>query len=196
MALTSAEKNSTFVGLKQLLDPRLTDFEKGIVLQSFLAASHIGEVTSGSSVFTASPTGDNVPQWVELSLTNTQLLALRATPITLIAAPGAGKIIQLIEAHAFFDYTAAYTESADNIALRYTDGSGATAATIETTGFLDATADTYTRATIAAVANIAKTAADNQALVLHNNGDGEFGGGNAANVLRIRALYRILPAGW
>lgn len=42
----------------------------------------------------------------------------------------------------------------------------------------------------------AKTGSDNKALVLHNTGDGELGGGNAANVVRARIFYAVVPAGW
>lgn len=147
-------------------------------------------------VFSGSPTGDGVPQWAEVSMTNAEILALRATPKTIVAAPGAGKVVELLAAQLFFDYTAAYTESADNFGFKYGTGAGTEIATVENTGFVDATADTMTRATISAAANIAKTAVDNLALVLHNTGDGELGGGDAANVIRVRALYRINPAGW
>lgn len=138
-----------------------------------------------------------------VQLTNAQVLALRATPITIVAAPGAGYILEFVSGVGFLDYTAAYTESADNIALRYTDGSGATLATFETTGWLTATADTLAYADRAAALIVAKSGSENKALVLHNNGDGELGGGNAANKVTIEIVYRIVPvtdassvAGW
>jgi hypothetical protein len=136
-------------------------------------------------------------QQAEVSLTNAQVLALRATPIQMVAAPGAGKVLQFLGAELFFDYTAAYTESDDNLVFRYTDGSGAKVSEeIETTGFLDATADTATNAIPKPDVIVAKTGCDNKAIVLHNSGDGEFGGGNAANVVRVRVIYRIVAAGW
>lgn len=148
--------------------------------------------TLTTPVFSGSPTGDGVPQWADVTLTNAEMLALRATPKELVAAPGAGKMIQLISAHMIFDYTAAYTESTDNMGILWGAG-GSSAATIESTGFVTATADTVTTATLAAAANLAITAVDNKSLVLHNTGDGEFGGGNAANVMTVRVLYRIIP---
>jgi hypothetical protein len=136
-------------------------------------------------------------QYAEVSLTNAEMLALRATPKTLVAAPGAGRVLEFVSGQLFFDYTGAYTETADNMAVRYTDGSGTIVSqAIECTGFVDATADTMTNILPKIDAIAAKTACDNKALVLHNTGDGEWGGGNAANVVRAKIWYRIHSAGW
>jgi hypothetical protein len=133
----------------------------------------------------------------EVQLTNAQMLALRATPVELVPAPGAGYVLEFVAVALFFDYTGAYTESADNMAVRYTDGSGIVQSTaIEATGFVDATADTCTYGIKVLDGITAKTGADNKALVLHNTGDGEYGGGNAANVVRVKTQYRVHTAGW
>ncbi len=136
-------------------------------------------------------------QYAEVTITNAQMVALRATPKTLVAAPGAGKVLEFISATLFFDYTAAYTESADNMAVKYENGSGAAASqAIEATGFVDATADTMTTAMAKIDAIVAKTGCENKVLVLHNTGDGEFGGGNAANVVRVKTAYRVHTTGF
>lgn len=136
-------------------------------------------------------------QYATADITNTAMLALRATPQTLVAAPGAGKYIEFVSATLFFDYSAAYTETDDNLVIRYNDGSGATVSeTIETTGFLDATADTVMPARAGTSVAAAKTACENKALVIHNSGNGEFGGGNPGNVVRVRVAYRVLPTGF
>lgn len=141
--------------------------------------------------------GDALVRYAEVSITNAEMLALRATPKTLVAAPGAGFVNRFLGGELFFDYTGAYTETADNMAVKYTDGSGvAVSQTIEATGFVDATADTMTTIEPKIDAIVAKTGCDNQALVLHNTGDGEYGGGNAANVVRARIRYSVVPAGW
>ena len=132
-----------------------------------------------------------VPRTADVVLTNAEMLALRATPKELVPAPGAGKMIELISAHMFFDYAGAYTETTDNMGILWGVG-GTAAATIESTGFVTATADTVTTATKSAVANLALAAVDNKSLVLHNTGDGEFGGGNAANTMKVSVLYRIV----
>lgn len=153
--------------------------------------------SNGVTAWSQKRAPDTAIRYAEVSLTNAEVLALRAAPKTLVAAPGAGYVNDFLGIALFFDYAGAYTETADNLAVRWGDGSGTQVSeTIEMTGFIDATADTLTRAGPAATYSAAKTAADNKALVLHNIGDGEFGGGNAANVIRARVAYRIIPAGW
>lgn len=138
-------------------------------------------------------------RYEQVTLTSAQIKALRATPATLVNAPVAGKVLEFISIALCLDYgTNGLTETADNLAVRYTDGSGVIVSqAIETTGFIDQTADTATfgLATIDPIA--AKTGCDGKALVLHNTGDGEIAG-NAANdsVLRCKVVYRVHPAGW
>ena len=49
-----------------------------------------------------------------VTITNAQWLALNATPVTLITAPGANKAIKVLAASAFFDYsTPSFTWTAD-----------------------------------------------------------------------------------
>jgi hypothetical protein len=123
------------------------------------------------------------------SITNAQALALRATPKSLVPAPGAGYINVFESLDLQFDWTAAYTESTANLVVRYTDGSGVVASQVgEATGFADAVADAFL--TVGRAASPLMTA--NAALVLHNNGAGEWGGGNAANVIYYAVYYRVI----
>jgi hypothetical protein len=72
----------------------------------------------------------------KVTINTAAIKTLRATPVEIIAAPGAGKMIEFLGATLKYDYsTAGLTESADNFAFKYTDGSGlAVSETIETTG--------------------------------------------------------------
>jgi hypothetical protein len=83
----------------------------------------------------------------EVTISSAELLALNAAPKDLVAAPGAGKMLVLEGAQrAFLDYnSAAYAGIAagEDITIKYTDGSGAIAATLEATGLLDQTADQH-----------------------------------------------------
>jgi hypothetical protein len=126
----------------------------------------------------------------QLSLTPAQVKALRATPQALVAAPGEGYALQLLGGTVIYDYTAVFTETADNLVVRYTNGSGAAAsAVIETTGFLDQTADQ-----IRPIVPVNDAAiAGNAPLILHNNGDGEFGG--TGSPLRVVVEYLIVRTG-
>lgn len=131
---------------------------------------------------------------VEVAITNAQIKALRATPKTLVAAPGASRVNEYVGMMLIHDYgTNALTESADNLAVRYTNGSGAQVSTdIEATGFVDATADKV----INSIPQKDVICVPNAALVLHNTGDGEYGGNAAADtVWRAKVSYRVWPTG-
>lgn len=154
----------------------------------------IDVTASGSTVTTA--LNEAIPQQATASLTSAEVKALRATPIEIIAAPGAGKVIEFIGATLKLVYggSNAFTETDDNVAFKYTDGSGlSVSGNIESTGFIDQTASTYTSAVRQGDGIVAATGAENQALVLHNTGDGEIAG-NAANdnTLEISVLYRVV----
>src|SRR5262245_48775795 len=91
--------------------------------------------------------GVGVEQLAYTILTNAQVLALRATPITLVPSPGAGFVLEFLSALLWLDYTAAYTAGAgDDMAIRYNNGGTLTSVsdTIEATAFLTASADTQT----------------------------------------------------
>lgn len=79
-----------------------------------------------------------------ITITTTEVLALNATPDTMISAPGANYAIIFLSALAFLDYNdAAYdgVDVAEDLIISYTDGSGEIVAKIETTGFIDQTND-------------------------------------------------------
>ncbi len=140
-------------------------------------------------------TGALTNKTARVTITNAEMLALRATPKELVAAPGAGYLLRFLGATLYFNYTAAYTETTDNMAVKYENGSGTQVSEdIEATGFVDATADTVTIAQAKHGALIAKTGCVNKALVLHNTGDGEYGGGNAANTMIVDITYQVVAS--
>jgi hypothetical protein len=126
------------------------------------------------------------------TLTNAQILALRATPQQLVAAPGAGKVLIFDSCILMFDRTAAYTESTANLTVKYENGTGLAASeAIEATGFADAAADIVTTGRRKIDLLGLASATVNKALVLHNIGAGEWGAGNAANVIRVKTMYTV-----
>lgn len=127
---------------------------------------------------------------VEIALTVAEVKALRASPKTIAPAPGTGKASLLIGGSVIYDYAAVLTETADNLVFRYTNGSGAACSdVVETTGFIDQTSDQMR--TVVPVKDVA--IASNAAIVLHNNGDGEFGG--TGSPLRVVLTYLVYKTG-
>lgn len=132
------------------------------------------------------------------TISTAQLLALNATPQTIVAAPGALKYLTLEHLHLWLDYnSAAYAGIAagEDLSVKYTNGSGAEAARVETTGFLDATADAHRivrpTASISAVADV--TPVVNSPLVLCLL-SGEITTGNSP--LKYSVTYAVRDLEW
>jgi len=148
------------------------------------------------TVASAPLSGVNPVETVRVSLDQAAINALAAAPQTLVAAPGNDRVIQFLGAQLVYDYsTAAYTITAggDDLAIRYTDGSGAIVSeTIETTGFIDQVVDMVQNAVPKADVIAAATAAVNQPLVLDNIGANEFT--NGGGTLDVIVSYKVVPA--
>lgn len=135
-------------------------------------------------------------RFAEVALSSADILALRATPKTLVSAPVAGYLLEFVGLVLLLDATAtAYVESAANLAVKYTNGSGAQLSeTIEATGFIDQTADTMTTGRPKLDQIVAKTGCEAKALVLHNLGAGEYTTGTGT--MRAKVSYRVWATGW
>ena len=138
-------------------------------------------------------------QYASVSLTNAQIKALRATPISMVAAQGAGTAIEFVSAVLILDVGAnVLSETADNLQFKYINGTGvAVSQTVETTGFIDQTGDIATNALPKIDVIATKAQCENVAIVLHNTGDGEFAD-NAANdtLMRVKVAYRVHTTNW
>lgn len=127
-----------------------------------------------------------------VTITAAEVKALRATPKTLIAAAGAGTIIEFKSAVFVLDYgSEVFTETADNLVIEFEDGRDITAA-IETTGFLDQNADQVAMIVAASIPTMTAATAVNKAVRLTNTGDGEIGG-NASDdsILYVKVTYAV-----
>lgn len=129
-----------------------------------------------------------------VTVSSAELLLLNTTPKTLLAAPGANKAIIMDGATLWLDYGgAAYDGIAagEDLNIRYTDGSGQLVATIEATGFLDASADAVRYVYPATTAAITPVA--NAAMVLYM-ATGNIATGNSP--LKVKLNYKIIDMVW
>jgi len=143
---------------------------------------------------TSAKVDEGLIQTVTVTVSTGELLALATTPKELVAAPGADKVVQFLGAQLVLNYAGvAYTESGDNMAIKYENASGvAVSDTIECTGFIDATADTLTNAVPVKDAIVAASGCVNKALVLDNIGSNFAAGTSPVDVV---VAYKVVTAG-
>ncbi len=143
------------------------------------------------------PLDASILKYAVVALTNAQIKAMRAAPVTLVAAPGATKVLEFVSAVLVLTYgSSVLTETAANMAIRYMDGIGVIVSqAIEATGFIDAAANTITNALPKIDAIAASSASVNKALLLHNTGAGEYAGNVGADtVMSVKIAYRVHTA--
>ncbi len=134
-------------------------------------------------------------------ITADQMDNLAGTQIELVASPGASAYLEFVSAVFALDWNSvAWTEPSapDDLAIRYTDGSGAIVSELlDATGFATATADSITAlaptaditaGTTGAVTVVA-TASVNKALVLDNTGSEWTNSGDSP--VRVIVYYRV-----
>jgi hypothetical protein len=131
-------------------------------------------------------------QYATVEISSAEILALFTTPKTLVAAPGAGKVLDFISLLLAYDYgTVVYTiGTATNLQVKYTDAAGAAVSTTQAvTGMLDQATDQL-RALDKLEASV--TPVVNAALVLTlavanvTLGDG---------MIHAKVAYRVNPTG-
>ncbi len=164
-----------------------------------LQALSVTAAKVAANTLTSAEIAPSVIQYAAVQITNSQLKALRAAPVQIVAAPGAAKIIQFLGAVLTMDYGSdVLTEAGDNLAIKYVNGSGvAVSQTVEMTGFIDQAGDMMTNAEPVINAIATKAQCENQVLCLHNIGGAEFGG-NAGNdtLLYVHVAYKVINSNW
>lgn len=131
---------------------------------------------------------DDIGLTAIVSLTSAQVLALSATPIVVLPAPGVGKAYILRALEVYKPAGTAYggIATTEDLTLKYTNAAGTVLATVETTGFLDQ-ATAQLRSVKSTAGDI--TPVDNAPIVAHIP-TGEITTGNTPVNLRIS--YRVI----
>lgn len=130
----------------------------------------------------------SVFQYKDTTLTTAQILALNTTPITLVAAPGAGKAILVRSLYATITYnSAAYSCNAAGLIARYTDGSGTAPGAVLTQGFCQSSANAVQ---VVEMSSTAYTPTVNAPIVLHAGAANPTTGNSA---IKVRVYYVVAP---
>ena len=79
----------------------------------------------------------------EVKLTSAEILALHGTPKLLVAAPGPGRIIELLSAVFFLDYGTATYANGGNLTIQTVTGNAALTPTIGAADLINQGADHY-----------------------------------------------------
>lgn len=159
----------------------------------FVLTANSGAAPSFQAV--SSPTGTVLN--ASITLTSSQVKSLHSTPITAIAAPGAGLMINVIGAVTTLHYggTNAFTASASqSIVLNYTNGAGVTALGLNFgTAQITATTNTTVPSNSLGYASTATTNLTNTPIVAYQTVATEISG-NAANnnTIVINITYNII----
>ena len=129
--------------------------------------------------------------YADVALTSVQVKALKATPITLVAAPGADLAIVPEAIAIVVDYggTNAFTEDSDDLSVGY--AGGAEIKEIESTGLIDQTNDEWRYITFEYAETFVPE--ENKAVVITNSDDEIAGNAGADNVIHVRLYYKTVP---
>lgn len=138
------------------------------------------------------------PLTATVTLTNAQILALPTTPVTVVPAPGVGKLIQPVSVSMVMRKSVVYDDVnvAADIWLQYVGGAIATAGPGTTDGHLVFDTDTDAQR-VEQVVNTAAQGAledyENVAIeVAAANDSVDFTAGDLANSLTVSVIYHVL----
>lgn len=163
-------------------------------LLTIATGAGLSSAATGNTVTISQDSSSSALQYADVTLTAAEIKALATTQIELVAAQGAGNAVMFMGAQFKLNYgSEVFAESGDNLQIKYTDDSGAAvSAAIETTGWIDQSADTMTNAIPKADAIVAAASAENQALVLDNIGSNITGNASNDSTVTARVFYQVV----
>ena len=168
-----------------------TELADGAVTAGKIVTGGVGTAQLADGAVTPAKVEEDLLRYVDVQLTNAQILNLATVPVTIVAAPGANKAIIVHKILLVADSSGgAYAEPSapDDMVLEYADGVNITG-DIDATGFLT-TADVQVR-TYGVLDTV--VVPDVNAVVRLLNTGTDYTGGNAANTLSVRVWYSVVP---
>lgn len=150
-----------------------------------------GTAQLADGAVTSAKLAASILKMAEVTLTSAQVKALKATPITLVAAPGADLANVPVAINIVVNYggTNAFTESSDDLSIGY--ASGAELKEIESTGLIDQTNDEWRYITFEFDETFIPE--ENKAIVITNLDDEIAGNAAGNNTVLVRLYYRQVP---
>ena len=132
--------------------PRMIGAIRGTIMSGFLSKTELEALVTDSvkttdladDAVTSPKLDEPTVQYAEVEISSAEILALFTTPKELVAAPGAGKLLEFISLLLAYDYnTTVYTiGTATDLQVKYTDATGAAVSTTQgVTDFLDQATD-------------------------------------------------------
>jgi|SRR5580765_156199 len=166
--------------------------DSGNVIQLGSGSQNSGATGQTAAAGVAGSTFPSVQQATqEFSLTATNLKALRATPMQLVAAPGAGKYIRLLSYELIYTFlTTAFTNTNATLKLFQGTTANAVALTADLGAILLNTASRQENGTSPIDVTDTLTHMQNVALFAGNDGSAEFLAGLGS--LKILVTYQIV----
>lgn len=163
---------------------------------SGVLTSCTGLPTAGlvDAAVTSAKLDEGTIRFAEVSLSNAQILAL-TTPVQVVAAPGAGKVISFVDAIVIHDVGTADFATAHNITINYkADGTGATVSTTSANAFISgAVSDKIStlKQLTTDITTATKADYENQPLTIKASANPITGNG----VGRVKVWYRVFSTG-
>lgn len=176
------------------------DTDNGTNFSAFTVGSQAGDITYTLPTAAPSTNGQvlssttaGAMSWVDaqtlsttVTISSAEILNSNSSPKTLIAAPGAGKIIEVISANAFFDYNSTPYATNTNMFIGY-----GSAINVHSTAItlIPGTADNFGKVILDVGGYAISTAYDNKALIIYTDSGNPTAGDST---MKVFITYRII----